>query len=130
MVIVNPSYSFLEKDYENKNLRCANKQEDRGVKTKIRKYGSSKWFTGYISTLITTAPTNVFATDSNDGSFKNIYESVMNMFDWGVVLVIIFAGASWMLGHRSKGIEILIGAACGYLLARHAIDIRDWLKTI
>lgn len=129
MVIVNPSYSFLEKDYQNKNLWCANKQEEKEVKTKPQN-SSSKWLTAYLSTLITTAPTTAFATNSSDGSFKNIYDSVMNMFDWGVVLVIIFAGASWMLGHRSKGIEILIGAACGYLLARHAIDIRDWLKTI
>lgn len=52
----------------------------------------------------------------------------MNGFDAGVVLVIIFSGAAWALGHRTKAIEILIGACCGYILARHAVDIRDFLK--
>jgi hypothetical protein len=48
----------------------------------------------------------------------------------GVVLVIIFAGAAWSLGHRSKAIEILIGVCCGLILAQHAVDIRNFLKTI
>lgn len=70
-------------------------------------------------------PTMVFAD-----TFGNIHGTIMTMFDGGVVLVIIFAGASWALGHRSKAIELLIGVCCGYLLARHAIDIRDYLKQI
>ncbi|MGY3188729.1 glycosyltransferase [Lysinibacillus sp. TE18511] len=63
-------------------------------------------------------------------TFGDIHNTVMSIFDGGVVLVIIFAGASWALGHRSKAIELLIGVCCGYLLARHAIDIRDYLKSI
>lgn len=63
-------------------------------------------------------------------TFTGIHSTVMGIFDAGVVLVIIFAGASWALGHRSKAIELLIGACCGYLLARHAVDIRDYLKNI
>lgn len=63
-------------------------------------------------------------------TFGDIHHTVMKIFDGGVVLVIIFAGASWALGHRSKAIELLIGVCCGYLLARHAIDIRDYLKSI
>lgn len=63
-------------------------------------------------------------------TFGDIHGTAMTMFDGGVVLIIIFAGASWALGHRSKAIEMLIGVCCGYLLARHAIDIRDYLKSI
>ena len=63
-------------------------------------------------------------------AFGNIHTTAMAMFDGGVVLIIIFAGASWALGHRGKAIEYLIGASCGYILARHAVDIRDWLRTI
>ncbi|OIJ12638.1 hypothetical protein BKP37_12605 [Anaerobacillus alkalilacustris] len=63
-------------------------------------------------------------------TFKDIYDAIMGIFDAGVVLVIIFAGAAWALGHRTKAIEIVIGVCCGYLLARHAIDIRDFLKSI
>lgn len=63
-------------------------------------------------------------------TFDNVYISIMNMFDQGVVLVIIFASGAWCLGHRGKAIEILLGVCCGYILARHAKDIRDWLKKI
>lgn len=63
-------------------------------------------------------------------TFRDIYDAIMGIFDAGVVLVIIFAGAAWALGHRTKAIEIVIGVCCGYLLARHAIDIRDFLKSI
>ena len=74
-------------------------------------------------------PVNVFAS-SADKTFGNVHSAVMNMFDAGVVLVIIFAGAAWGLGHRSKAMEILIGVCAGYVLARHAVDIRDFLKNI
>lgn len=79
--------------------------------------------------LLVMVPKSVLAA-SADATFGNIHKAIMNFFDAGVVLVIIFAGASWALGHRSKAIEILIGCCCGYLLARHAIDIRDFLKGI
>ncbi|MGO4890263.1 glycosyltransferase [Anaerobacillus sp. MEB173] len=74
-------------------------------------------------------PNAVFAA-SVDGTFGNVHSAIMNMFDSGVVLVIIFAGAAWGLGHRTKAIEILIGVCIGYILARHAVDIRDFLKSI
>jgi hypothetical protein len=67
---------------------------------------------------------------SSDATFGNVHGAIMNLFDAGVVLVIIFAGASWSLGHRTKAIELLLGVACGYILARKAVDIRDFLKAI
>jgi uncharacterized protein YqgV (UPF0045/DUF77 family) len=67
---------------------------------------------------------------TTDATFGNVHRALMTAFDAGVVLIIIFAGASWSLGHRTKAIEILIGVCCGYILARHAIDIRDFLKGI
>jgi hypothetical protein len=79
--------------------------------------------------LILIVPKVALAASVN-GTFGNIHASIMNMFDAGVVLVIIFAGAAWGLGHRTKAIEILIGVCCGYVLARHATDIRDFLKSI
>lgn len=63
-------------------------------------------------------------------TFGNIFNSIMGMFDAGVVIVIIFAGAAWALGHRPKALEILIGVCCGYILARHSIDIRNFLSCI
>lgn len=77
--------------------------------------------------LITILPKAVAAA-TLDGPFGNIHEAIMNGVDAGVVIVIIFAGCCWGIGHRSKAIEILIGVCCGYILARHAVDIRDFLK--
>jgi hypothetical protein len=74
-------------------------------------------------------PLTTFASGA-DETFGNIHTAVMTAFDAGVVLIIIFAGASWALGHRSKAIELIIGVCCGYALARHAFDIRDLLKRI
>lgn len=65
---------------------------------------------------------------TTDATFGNVWSAVMNVVDWIVVGVFIFAGVSWMFGHRSKALELLIGGAAGYILARHAIDIRDFLR--
>ena len=79
--------------------------------------------------IIATMPKMALAA-AVDGTFGNLHGALMRGFDAGVVLVIIFAGAAWGLGHRTKAIEILIGVCCGYILARHAVDIRDFLKGI
>jgi hypothetical protein len=90
-----------------------------------------------IGKILTTSGAIVVATMPKialaagmDGTFGNIHGAIMRAFDAGVVLVIIFAGAAWSLGHRSKAIEILIGVCCGLILAQHAVDIRNFLKTI
>ncbi len=76
--------------------------------------------------LVMVSPKVAFAATSG----MDLYGDIMKLFDAGVVLVIVFAGAAWTLGHRTKAIEILIGACCGYIVARHAVDIRDFLKGI
>lgn len=63
-------------------------------------------------------------------AFDNVYTAIMNAFDEGVVIVIIFAAGCWCLGHRTKSIEMLIGCCIGYLIARHARELRDFLKKI
>lgn len=99
------------------------------IETANKKVALRKVFSAIGPTLILMVPKTVLAAGL-EGSFGNIHAAVMNGVDAGVVLVIIFAGASWGLGHRTKAIEILIGVCCGYVLARHAIDIRDFLKGI
>lgn len=79
--------------------------------------------------LVLIVPKTAFAATA-DATFGNVHTAIMNIFDAGVVLVIIFAGAAWGLGHRTKAIEILIGVCCGYVLARHAVDIRNFLRGI
>jgi hypothetical protein len=83
---------------------------------------------GAATVLIYTAPTVAAAAGAGGGEF--LYKDIMALFDKGVVLVIVFAGAAWGLGHRTKALEILIGVCCGYLLARHAVEIRDYLKGV
>jgi len=96
-------------------------------KKDLQKIAQILTFSAGVTMLI--MPKSVLAAGV-EGTFGNLYKSIMTAFDAGVVLVIIFAGAAWALGHRTKAIEILIGVCCGYLLARHAIDIRDFLKRI
>lgn len=88
-----------------------------------------KVFAATAPALVLIVPKAALAS-TMDGTFGNVHGAIMNAFDAGVVLVIIFAGAAWGLGHRTKAIEILIGVCCGYILARHAVDIRDFLKGI
>lgn len=76
------------------------------------------------------APSIAQAQSNNDATFNELWSAIMGIVDWVAVGVFAFAGTSWMLGHRTKAIELTIGGACGYLLARHAINIRDFLKGI
>jgi hypothetical protein len=81
------------------------------------------------SVFAVMAPRSALAAGA-DATFNNVFGAVMNIVDWVCVGVFIFAGVSWMFGHRTKALEIIIGGTAGYILARHAIDIRDFLKTL
>jgi type IV secretory pathway VirB2 component (pilin) len=85
--------------------------------------------TGLMLVLI---PQSAFAATqaTADATFSNLWKAVMNIVDWIVVGVFVFGGIAWMFGHRPKALELLIGGSAGYILARHAIDIRDFLKTL
>lgn len=102
-------------------------KKSKKVKSDIEVIGKVVMASG--GALIMILPKSVAAA-AIDSTFGNMHGAIMRGFDAGVVLVIIFAGAAWGLGHRTKAIEILIGVCCGYILARHAIDIRDFLKGI
>lgn len=80
--------------------------------------------------MLLLIPKSAFAATkaSADQTFGNVWEAVMNIVDWIVVGVFVFSGVAWMFGHRPKALELLIGGSAGYILARHAIDIRDFLK--
>ncbi|PGA76472.1 glycosyltransferase [Bacillus pseudomycoides] len=105
-------------------MDCSYKTKKKSNITPLKKV-----ITATSSALLMILPKTVFAVGVNS-TFGNVHGAIMNAFDAGVVLVIIFSGASWALGHRSKSLEILIGVCCGYVLARHAVDIRDFLKGI
>ncbi|RKJ63446.1 glycosyltransferase, partial [Butyricicoccus sp. 1XD8-22] len=50
-------------------------------------------------------------------TFTNVYAQYLVIIDWLAVGVISAAGIAWMFGHRSKGIELLISAGIGYIIA-------------
>lgn len=103
---------------------------DGSFKEKKRDYSTLRnSFSATMPLTIMLMPKLALAA-SADATFGNIHGAIMNMFDSGVVLIIIFAGAAWGFGFRPKAIEILLGVSCGYILARHAVDIRDFLKGI
>lgn len=108
-----------------KNFMSGEWKKKQPLSTKAKIYLST---CGTVATFV-LSEIPVLAAET-DESFDNIYRTAMNLFDKGVVLVIVFAGAAWGMGHRGKAIEILIGVCCGYLLARHAVDIQMALKKL
>jgi hypothetical protein len=70
------------------------------------------------------------ANGISDNAFDDLYKVFMNIFDGGVVLALVICGGTWAFGWRTQAIERIIYIAAGYILARHATDIRDFLKTI
>lgn len=78
---------------------------------------------------LTILPTRI-AFAAQDDTWGNIWGTVLHLSDWLCVGVISFAGAVWMFGNRSKALELLIGASSGYLVIRHAMDIKNWLASL
>lgn len=89
---------------------------------------------GGMSLYATTAPTKLVLASTVAATaadpWTQVWVSLLTIADWLCVGVITFAGATWMFGNRSRALEMLIGAASGYLIIRHAIDIKNWLSTI
>jgi type IV secretory pathway VirB2 component (pilin) len=77
-------------------------------------------------------PTSVFAatTAPGDATWTEIFATVLNIADWLCAGVIVFSGVTWMFGNRTKAIEFIMGGSIGYIIVRHALDIRNWLKTL
>lgn len=67
------------------------------------------------------------AAGTNSG-FTEVMGAILGLADWLCWGVIVFAGASWMLGNKTKAIEHIIGGCSGYIIIRHASDIRDFLR--
>lgn len=65
-----------------------------------------------------------------NASWAKILSALLTIADFTCVGVIMFCGALWMFGHRTRAIELLISSAIGYIIIRHATDIRDWLRGI
>jgi hypothetical protein len=82
-------------------------------------------------TLLLVPKSALAATKATaDQTFGNLWHAVMNLVDWIVVGVFVFGGVAWMFGHRPKALELIIGGSAGYILARHAIDMRDFLRQL
>lgn len=71
-------------------------------------------------TLSTAAPAS--------SGIMRILDAYVGIASGLCVAVIMFAGTAWMLGHRTKAIESLIGASAGLLIIMHANEYVDWLK--
>ncbi len=67
---------------------------------------------------------------SQNKTWTEILNTVLGISDWLCVGVIIFAGATWMFGNRTKAMEMMIGGSAGYLIIRHSKEIQEWLATI
>jgi hypothetical protein len=77
----------------------------------------------------TLAATTVATTGAK--TWDDIEKTILLVFDSGVVIALMICGGAWMFGgERGKVIERIIMALAGYLLARKASIIRDWVKLI
>jgi hypothetical protein len=70
------------------------------------------------------------ANETTNGSWLRLLNALWNISDWICIGVIMFAGASWMFGNRTKAIELLTGGAIGYLVIKHSVDIQKFLSAI
>lgn len=76
-------------------------------------------------------PATVFAAEvAGEATFMNVLATALSIADYLCVGIIIFAGTTWMFGNRTKAIEFITGGAIGYVIIRHAVDIRNWLKAL
>lgn len=77
-------------------------------------------------------PKTVFAAVAGAGAdtWSEIFVTVLGISDWLCIGIIIYAGATWMFGNRTKAIEHLMAGGVGYVIIRHAVDIRNWLRTL
>lgn len=80
------------------------------------------------SPVVAMLPRYAYANTDTDEATRKVYDTIMNIFDTGVVFIIIFAAGAWSLGHRNKAIHTLICVGIGYVLAKNAVNIRDFLK--
>lgn len=74
-------------------------------------------------------PKTVLAATS-DTTFNDVLAALFGITDWLCVGVFLFAGVSWMFGNRTKGMELLIGGSIGYIIARKAVAIQQFLEAI
>jgi len=116
------SYSRLELSKKTVEM----KKEPLIIESKKKLYQStllSKAFPITISAIV--LPVVAYAD-----TFANVFAQFLIITDWLAAGIIGAAGISWMFGHRSKGIELMICVAVGYTISRNALNIRDWLKSI
>lgn len=85
---------------------------------------------GIIPVLLVPRAVFAAAADGGSATWSEIFTTVLNISDWLCVGIIVYAGATWMFGNRTKAIEHLLGGAIGYIIIRHAEDIRDWLRSL
>lgn len=77
-------------------------------------------------------PSTAFASSGAAGSatWSTVFTTVLGISDWLCVGIIVYAGVTWMFGNRTKAIEFLMGGSIGYIIVRHAVDIRNWLRML
>jgi TrbC/VIRB2 pilin len=81
----------------------------------------------YMTVLVPRSALAATNTTSGSMNFDDLYNSLMGLFDGAVIIMIMFCGCVWAFGNRGAAIERLIGVGAGYLLARKAVVIKNWL---
>ena len=111
------NYSVLTVNMCDKLEKSVDDNNSKSNKKPLYKYVAP------IAIPLVLTPTIAFASP-----FDSLHNEFLKLADVFALAIFSFAGASWMFGHRSKGLEMMICGMVGYLIVRYAADIRDYLK--
>lgn len=75
-------------------------------------------------------PQPVFAAAAGEETWSGVFTTVLGIADWLCVGIITYSGITWMFGNRTKAMEFIMGGSIGYIIIRHAVDIKNWLKLL
>jgi hypothetical protein len=115
------SLGEYQKGWINMKVICWHTGGRRGAALAVAKRGHRVFGTGKMLAAVPVAT-------GTAGGFTEVMGAILGIADWLCWGVIVFAGASWMLGNKTKAIEHIIGGCSGYVIVRHASDIRDFLR--
>ena len=75
-------------------------------------------------------PVVAYANNGDASSWYALVDKVLWITDKLMSGVVIFSGISWMFGNRTKAIELLFGAAVGFIIIMHHQDIKNFIAMI
>lgn len=94
----------------------------------VATFENGNWHVASVASSVATTVRAVTAPMAN--SFTKLLDRAFLVADWVCVATIMWSGAMWIFGNRTKALEHFIGTCIGYLIIRYAQDIQWFLSTL